>query len=66
MKKSARKSEIIRRALASCNVCDAEIKTPNAAGYCDDCTENAGCDRCGMFDRMPNSKFCEGCAGRGE
>lgn len=24
-------------ALNTCNICDAEIKTPNSAGYCDDC-----------------------------
>lgn len=22
---------------------------------------NAGCDRCGMIDRVPNSRFCEEC-----
>lgn len=37
-----------------------------AIAKAEDDTGNAGCDRCGMFDRMPHSKFCEGCTGRGE
>jgi hypothetical protein len=28
---------LTRRALSSCNVCDAEVKTPNPGGYCEKC-----------------------------
>ncbi len=51
---------------ATCNKYQPQgYKTPEARAFLAVCplpTDNAGCDRCGMNDREPDSKLCSACA----